>query len=189
MCIDYGEKRTGIAVTDPLQIIATALQTIETPQLFIFLKKYYKTNQTLQMACSKEIEFYDARNIVKYTGNTYSDTLTINELVQYCIKVGVFEQIIKKGFCYVSYNGKQPFAFVPHARNRNLHQAVALSSFINSIYFQIGVEVKISTPHDNGCNFEAIFKKVDANCVEYTNADGTTAKFTFDPFKASQFIA
>lgn len=40
MCIDYGGKRTGIAVTDPLKIIATALQTIETPQLFIFLKKY-----------------------------------------------------------------------------------------------------------------------------------------------------
>lgn len=40
MCIDYGGKRTGIAVTDPLKIIATALQTIETPQLFNFLKKY-----------------------------------------------------------------------------------------------------------------------------------------------------
>lgn len=40
MCIDYGGMRTGIAVTDPLKIIATALQTIETPQLFIFLKKY-----------------------------------------------------------------------------------------------------------------------------------------------------
>ena len=40
ICIDYGGKRTGIAVTDPLKIIATALQTIETPQLFIFLKKY-----------------------------------------------------------------------------------------------------------------------------------------------------
>lgn len=41
MCIDYGGKRTGIAVTDPLKIIATALQTIETPQLFNFLKKYF----------------------------------------------------------------------------------------------------------------------------------------------------
>ncbi|NDA60482.1 MAG: Holliday junction resolvase RuvX [Chitinophagia bacterium] len=41
ICIDYGKKRTGIAVTDPLKIIATALQTIETPQLFSFLKKYF----------------------------------------------------------------------------------------------------------------------------------------------------
>lgn len=43
LCIDYGGKRTGIAVTDPLQIIATALQTVETHQLFVFLKNYLKT--------------------------------------------------------------------------------------------------------------------------------------------------
>ena len=41
MCIDYGLRRTGIAVTDPLQIIATGLDTIDTPRLFDFLKKYF----------------------------------------------------------------------------------------------------------------------------------------------------
>lgn len=40
ICIDYGAKRTGIAVTDPLKIIATALATVETKDLFFFLKKY-----------------------------------------------------------------------------------------------------------------------------------------------------
>jgi putative holliday junction resolvase len=40
MAIDYGGKRTGIAVTDPLQIIATGLMTIETPKLMVFLKTY-----------------------------------------------------------------------------------------------------------------------------------------------------
>jgi len=40
LAIDYGLKRTGLAVTDPLQIIASALTTIETPQLFKFLKDY-----------------------------------------------------------------------------------------------------------------------------------------------------
>jgi putative Holliday junction resolvase len=45
LCIDYGKKRTGIAVTDPLQIIATALDTIETKELFNFLKKYFVTEQ------------------------------------------------------------------------------------------------------------------------------------------------
>ena len=40
LCIDYGAKRTGIAVTDPMQIIATALITIETKKLMSFLKKY-----------------------------------------------------------------------------------------------------------------------------------------------------
>lgn len=41
LCIDYGGKRTGIAVTDPLQIIATALTTIDTKELVPFLKKYF----------------------------------------------------------------------------------------------------------------------------------------------------
>ena len=40
LAIDYGMKRTGIAVTDPLQIIATGLTTIESPQLITFLQTY-----------------------------------------------------------------------------------------------------------------------------------------------------
>jgi putative Holliday junction resolvase len=40
LSIDYGAKRTGIAVTDPLQIIATALDTVRTHDLLDFLKKY-----------------------------------------------------------------------------------------------------------------------------------------------------
>lgn len=42
MAIDYGLKRTGIAVTDPLQIIATGLTTVESPKLIGFLKAYFK---------------------------------------------------------------------------------------------------------------------------------------------------
>ena len=42
MAIDYGLKRTGIAVTDPLQIIATGLTTVESPKLIIFLKEYMR---------------------------------------------------------------------------------------------------------------------------------------------------
>jgi putative Holliday junction resolvase len=42
MAIDYGGKRTGIAVTDPLQIIATGLTTISSPDLIPFLQKYLK---------------------------------------------------------------------------------------------------------------------------------------------------
>ncbi|CAG5012308.1 Putative pre-16S rRNA nuclease [Dyadobacter sp. CECT 9275] len=40
LAIDYGSKRTGIAVTDPLQIIATALDTVRTHDLLGFLKEY-----------------------------------------------------------------------------------------------------------------------------------------------------
>jgi putative Holliday junction resolvase len=40
LAVDYGLKRTGIAVTDPLRIIATPLETIPTGGLFDFLSAY-----------------------------------------------------------------------------------------------------------------------------------------------------
>lgn len=40
LSIDYGKKRTGIAVTDPLQIIAGGLVTVSTSALFDFLRDY-----------------------------------------------------------------------------------------------------------------------------------------------------
>jgi putative Holliday junction resolvase len=40
LAIDYGLKRTGIAVTDPLRIIASPLETVPTEQLLNFLKTY-----------------------------------------------------------------------------------------------------------------------------------------------------
>lgn len=45
ICIDYGGKRTGIAVTDPLQIIATGLTTIDTKDFIKFLKDYLSKEQ------------------------------------------------------------------------------------------------------------------------------------------------
>jgi len=41
LAIDYGLKRTGLAVTDPLKIIATGLTTIASKQLISFLKNYF----------------------------------------------------------------------------------------------------------------------------------------------------
>lgn len=41
LAIDYGTKRTGLAVTDPLKIISTALDTVETSAILDFLKKYF----------------------------------------------------------------------------------------------------------------------------------------------------
>jgi len=40
LSIDYGKKRTGLAVTDPLQIIAGGLATVATSELFDYLKDY-----------------------------------------------------------------------------------------------------------------------------------------------------
>ena len=41
LAIDYGLKRTGLAITDPLQIIATGLTTINSKEIISFLKKYF----------------------------------------------------------------------------------------------------------------------------------------------------
>ena len=40
LSVDYGQKRTGLAVTDPLQIIAGGLATVSTSALFDYLKDY-----------------------------------------------------------------------------------------------------------------------------------------------------
>ena len=40
MAIDYGARRTGLAVTDPERIIATALATVETPRVMQYIKDY-----------------------------------------------------------------------------------------------------------------------------------------------------
>ena len=43
MAFDYGTKRIGIAVTDPLQLIATGLDTVHPQDILAFLSKYLQT--------------------------------------------------------------------------------------------------------------------------------------------------
>lgn len=45
LAIDYGQKRTGIAVTDELQIIASGLTTIPTANVILFLKNYFSNEK------------------------------------------------------------------------------------------------------------------------------------------------
>ncbi len=45
LAVDYGLKRTGIAVTDPLQIIVSPLTTIPTKELFDYLKEYFSKEE------------------------------------------------------------------------------------------------------------------------------------------------
>jgi putative Holliday junction resolvase len=45
LAIDYGLKRTGLAVTDPFQIIATGLTTVDSKELMAYLKKYFMQEQ------------------------------------------------------------------------------------------------------------------------------------------------
>ncbi len=45
LALDYGTKRTGVAVTDELQLIASGLTTVVTSELMDFLKDYFATEQ------------------------------------------------------------------------------------------------------------------------------------------------
>lgn len=49
LCIDYGKKRSGIAVTDPLQIIASGLTTIDSEALIFWMKQYFKTEEVVKV--------------------------------------------------------------------------------------------------------------------------------------------
>ncbi len=45
LAIDYGKKRTGLAVTDPLRIIATALETVSSHELLKYLQSYLEKEE------------------------------------------------------------------------------------------------------------------------------------------------
>jgi putative Holliday junction resolvase len=79
LAIDYGAKRTGIAVTDPLQIIATALDTVRTHDLLDFLKKY---------SISEPLEAFIV-GMPKRLDNTESDNAA---------RVHTFIKLLKKSF-------------------------------------------------------------------------------------------
>ena len=49
LAIDYGTKRVGVAVTDPLGMIAGALATVETPRIFDFLNEYLTVNDCTRL--------------------------------------------------------------------------------------------------------------------------------------------
>lgn len=54
--IDYGKRRTGIAVTDPLQIIANGLATVSTSQLYRFLVDYMSKEQVERIVIGKPMQ-------------------------------------------------------------------------------------------------------------------------------------
>ncbi len=69
LAIDYGTKRTGIAVTDPDRIIATGLTTVNTPTLFPFLQDY----------CTKESVDLFLVGEAKHLDNTPAESMRFIE--------------------------------------------------------------------------------------------------------------
>ena len=65
LAIDYGRKRTGIAVSDPLQIIASGLTTVPTHQLMDFLLNYIRQEQVecIIIGHPKQLNNEDSENM------------------------------------------------------------------------------------------------------------------------------
>lgn len=64
MSIDYGSKRCGLAVTDPLRIIATALTTVPSHELISFLKTYFENEKVDEVVIGlpKQLNNTDSAN-------------------------------------------------------------------------------------------------------------------------------
>ena len=60
LALDYGKKRTGIAVTDPLQIIASALDTVDSNELIGYLKKYFQQETVEKIIIGYPLNFDDS---------------------------------------------------------------------------------------------------------------------------------
>ncbi|MBQ4380654.1 MAG: Holliday junction resolvase RuvX, partial [Bacteroidaceae bacterium] len=69
LSIDYGKKRTGIAVTDPMQIIANGLETVETKDLEVFLKAYMEKEEveTIVVGYPRQMDGEDSENMKRIT--------------------------------------------------------------------------------------------------------------------------
>lgn len=65
LSLDYGGKRTGIAVTDELQIIASPLDTIETSKLLDFLKQYIAQENVSDIVIGLSIRFSGELNDIE----------------------------------------------------------------------------------------------------------------------------
>lgn len=69
LAIDYGKKRTGIAVTDPMQIIANGLATVATPELMDFILGYVAKEKVERIIVGhpKQMNNEDSENMKRIT--------------------------------------------------------------------------------------------------------------------------
>ncbi len=81
IAIDFGKKRTGLAVTDPLKIIATALDTVDSNELIGYLKKYMLKEPVEKILIGYPLNFDNSptdatplvEKFIKKFGNVFPD--------------------------------------------------------------------------------------------------------------------
>ncbi|EHQ43695.1 MULTISPECIES: Holliday junction resolvase RuvX [Myroides] len=74
LAIDFGQKRTGIAVTDELQIIASGLTTVDTKELMSFLKDYFQKEKVEKVVIGEPKRLNNEPSEVTPILNAFIDT-------------------------------------------------------------------------------------------------------------------
>ena len=102
--IDYGKKRTGIAETDDLQIVASGLTTVTTTDFFVFLKKYLVDNTVEKIIVGLSLDLdgnpnpieKDITKFLQKFQKTYPNIEIIREDERYTSKLA-FDAMIQGG--------------------------------------------------------------------------------------------
>jgi len=101
MAIDYGRKRTGIAITDPLKLIATPLATVNTPEVLVFLQAYMKqeTIDALVVGMPKRLNNTPSamttwvKKFIKTLQKAFPDKRIVTQDERYTSKIASFSMI------------------------------------------------------------------------------------------------
>jgi putative holliday junction resolvase len=104
LALDFGKKRTGIAITDPLKLIASALTTVETKSLISFLKDYCSkvTVETFVVGLPKQMNNQPSESeqliqpFLKTLRNTFPDIAIEREDERFTSKMA-FQSMIDSG--------------------------------------------------------------------------------------------
>ena len=102
--IDYGKKRTGIAETDDLQIVASGLTTVETAKLMEFLEDYLRKNQVEKIVIGESFTLdgkhnpveEDIRAFIEEFSKKYPEIEVVREDERYTSKMA-FDAMIQGG--------------------------------------------------------------------------------------------
>ncbi len=98
MSIDYGIKRVGLAVSDPLQIIANGLDTIATKDLFDFIKRYFSEEEVEQIVIGEPLHL---------DGNPTYVTPMVHELAEKLRKLYPEIKVVLQDERFTSSDAKQ----------------------------------------------------------------------------------
>ena len=118
-------------------------------------------------------------------GLTPARELSFDDLYERWQGAMFFKVLGEFGHVSVAYNGGEVAPFEACAKNGNRHQALALSCFLASRY--ANSKASVSSPHELGDTFTAVFERTSPTSVTYTTVRGLKVVFTFDNTKPSQF--